>query len=152
MGIYREAFFQAVSNSSWAHEGYLVAAQIKQDDELLAELERLSISFGIGIIHLDVDDIDSSSVLFHAKSKSQLDWETMNKLSDRNEEFSKFIQDVKIDLESKRIHRAEYDDILDDPERYIKRSRNKMSCDGKRGCRPDESPFVLIDCRQLRHS
>lgn len=120
-GNYREAFFQAVSNSSWAHEGYLVAAEIKQDDELLAELERLSMSFGIGIIYLDVDDIDSSSVLFHAKSKSYLDWETMNKLSDQNGEFSKFIQDVKIDLESKRIHRAEYDPIIDDLERYIKK-------------------------------
>ena len=26
-GNYRESFFQAVSNSSWAHEGYLVAAE-----------------------------------------------------------------------------------------------------------------------------
>ena len=39
---YREAFFQAVSNSSWAHEGYLVAADITQDDDLLAEYQRLS--------------------------------------------------------------------------------------------------------------
>ncbi|MHC4168133.1 MAG: HTH domain-containing protein, partial [Planctomycetota bacterium] len=46
---YRESFFQAVSNSSWAHEGYLVAAEVTQDDDLLAELERLSASFGIGI-------------------------------------------------------------------------------------------------------
>ena len=54
-GNYREAFFQAVSNSSWAHEGYLVAAEILQDDEFLSELERLSLSFGIGIIHLDLN-------------------------------------------------------------------------------------------------
>ena len=57
-GNYREAYFQAVSNSSWAHEGYLVAAHILQDDEFLAELERLASSFGIGIIHLDPSDID----------------------------------------------------------------------------------------------
>lgn len=31
-GNYREAYFQAVSNSSWAHEGYLVASEIKQDE------------------------------------------------------------------------------------------------------------------------
>ncbi len=120
-GNYRESFFQAVSNSSWAHEGYLVAAQIKQDDELLAELERLSMSFGIGIIHLDLDDIDSSLVLFHAKSRNNLDWETMNKLSEQNPDFHKFIQDVKIDLEARRIHRAEYDSILDNPDNYIKK-------------------------------
>ncbi len=29
----REAFFQAVSNSSWAHEGYLVAADILTDED-----------------------------------------------------------------------------------------------------------------------
>jgi len=51
-GNYREAYFQAVSNSSWAHEGYLVAIHIKQDDEFLAELERLASSFGIGLYNL----------------------------------------------------------------------------------------------------
>jgi hypothetical protein len=56
---YRESFFQALSNSSWAHEGYLVAADIKQDDELMSELSRLTSSFGIGIIQLDLEDIDS---------------------------------------------------------------------------------------------
>ena len=56
---YRESFFQAVSNSSWVHEGYLVAAEILQDDDLLSELERLASSFGIGIIHLDLSDIDA---------------------------------------------------------------------------------------------
>ena len=45
----REAFFQAVSNSSWAHEGYLVAADISTDEDFVAELRRLSGSFGVGI-------------------------------------------------------------------------------------------------------
>jgi hypothetical protein len=31
----REAFFQAVSNSSWANEGYLVAADISTDEDFL---------------------------------------------------------------------------------------------------------------------
>jgi len=31
---YRAFFFQAVSNSSWANEGYLATAQLKQDDDL----------------------------------------------------------------------------------------------------------------------
>ena len=35
----RESFFQAVSNSSWANEGYLVSANEIQDDELLSELK-----------------------------------------------------------------------------------------------------------------
>ena len=60
---YREFFFQAVSNSSWANEGYLVAAEIIQDDELLSELECLSIAFGIGIIQLDITDIDALNIV-----------------------------------------------------------------------------------------
>ncbi|MCK5305752.1 MAG: hypothetical protein KAJ66_01315 [Candidatus Omnitrophica bacterium] len=45
----------------------------------------------------------------------------MNKLCAQNKDFKKFIQDVKIDLESKRMHKSEYDKIIDDPEEYIKK-------------------------------
>jgi uncharacterized protein len=117
---YRESYFQAVSNSSWAHEGYLVAAEVLQDDDFLAELERLAASFGIGIIHLDPADIDSSSVLYPARVKGTLDWETINKLCDQNPDFEKFVEDVKIDFESKRIHRAEYDEVIRDPVQYAR--------------------------------
>lgn len=47
----REYYFQAVSNSSWAHEGYLVA--LKVEEELYEELRRLNNAFGIGIIRLN---------------------------------------------------------------------------------------------------
>lgn len=120
-GNYRESYFQAVSNSSWGNEGYLVASMILQDDDFFSELERLTLSFGIGIIHLDLQDFDSSSILFPAVPKANLDWETMNKLCAQNEDFKKFIQDIKIDFEAKRIHKAEYDKIIDDPEEYIKK-------------------------------
>jgi len=119
-GNYREAYFQAVSNSSWAHEGYLVAAEILQDDEFLAELERLASSFGIGIIHLDPADIDSSSILYPARGRDSLDWETINKLCEQNSDFEKFLQDVKIDFESKRIHRSEFDEVVKDIRKYIR--------------------------------
>ena len=118
-GNYREAYFQAVSNSSWAHEGYLVAAEILQDDDFLAELERLAASFGIGIIQLDLSDIDASSVLYPARVRGSLDWETINKLCEQNRDFEKFVDDVKIDFESKRIHKSEYDDVIKNPAQYI---------------------------------
>jgi len=117
---YREAYFQAVSNSSWAHEGYLVATHILQDDDFLAELERLASSFGIGIIHLDPRDIDGSTILYPARVRDILDWETINKLCEQNGDFEKFLQDVRIDFESKRIHRAEYDEVLKDIGKYIR--------------------------------
>lgn len=113
---YREAFFQAVSNSSWAHEGYLVAVDVMQDNDFLAELERLASSFGIGVIQLDPTSIDDSRIVYPARLKTMLDWEAINKLCEQNRDFSQFLQDVKIDFESKRIHRSEYDEILSDSE------------------------------------
>lgn len=118
---YRESFFQAVSNSSWAHEGYLVAASIVQDDDFLAELERLASSFGIGIIHLKPDDIDASEIVYPARINESLDWETINKLCEQNSDFEKFLLDVKIDFESRRIHKSEYDEVLQDIDAYIEK-------------------------------
>ncbi len=77
----REAFFQAVSNSSWANQGYLVAANISDDEEFMDELSRLSSAFEIGVIRMDVEDPDSSEILYPAEFRDQLDWETINKLS-----------------------------------------------------------------------
>jgi hypothetical protein len=117
---YREYFFQAVSNSSWANEGYLVTCAIQQDDNLLSELERLASSFGIGIIILDLNDIDSSKVLFPAHTKDYLDWETMNKLCEQNTNYETFIDDVQRDYSGRKIHPSEYDSVIKDPEEYIK--------------------------------
>ena len=107
----REAFFQAVSNSSWAHEGYLCAAAISEDEEFLSEIKRLSGSFGIGIINLDTSDPDASRVIFPAKQKENLDWESMNKLC-INEDFKNFLRRIKNDLTSKEIRKEQYDKIL----------------------------------------
>ena len=77
----RASYFQAVSNSSWAHEGYLVAADIVTDEDFRDELRRLSASFGIRIIELDIEDPNSSSVLVPARERDALDWEALNKLT-----------------------------------------------------------------------
>lgn len=126
-GNYREYFFQAVSNSSWANEGYLVAAKIAEDDELLNELERLTTSFGIGLIELDVEDIDSSRVIFHATKRKELDWETMNKLSDMNKDFKKFIKDVTDTSITSSIHTSAYDAVSTDIETLIAKMLKKES-------------------------
>lgn len=42
----------------------------------------------------------------------------MNKLSDLNDKFKRFMQDIKIDFDSKRIHKSEYDEIITDPNEY----------------------------------
>lgn len=116
---YRAYFFQAVSNSSWANEGYLVTTKIKQDDDLFAELERLSNAFGIGLILLDLNDIDSSKVLLNAKHKNALDWELMNKLCEQNPDFESFIDNITKDYKIQRINQNLYDSIIIEPEDYI---------------------------------
>lgn len=107
-GNLRESFFQAVSNSSWANEGYLVARIIPKDEEFLSELERLSNSFNIGIIEINMEDPDSSVILFPAKYKSELDWDTINKLSRENPGFKEFLKRVKVDHSQKDIIEKKY--------------------------------------------
>lgn len=111
-GNLRESFFQTVSNSSWANESYLVASEISQEPDFRDELLRLSTSFGIGVIQLNIEDPHSSEIIFPAKFKETLDWETINKLT-MNSDFKEFISTVKIDITSKKVHKKEYDPIQD---------------------------------------
>lgn len=87
----KEAFFQAVSNSSWANFGYLVAFEFA--DTLAEEMERLSQSFGIGIIELNSNPFQSK-LRFPAKLR-ELDFKTIDKLCVNNEFFRKFIDQVE---------------------------------------------------------
>ncbi|CAL2085251.1 HTH domain-containing protein [Tenacibaculum sp. 190524A02b] len=87
----KKCFFQAVSNSSWANFGYLVAFDISKN--LLDEMERLHQSFGIGIIELKANPYESD-VLFPAKFK-ELDFKTIDKLCEINPAFKTFIEQAK---------------------------------------------------------
>ncbi len=107
----RESFFQTVSNSSWANESYLVAAEISEDEDFINELTRLSSSFGIGVIHLDIEDPNSTKIILPSKPKDNLDWETINKLA-MNKDFEEFLKRIKVDITSKEIRKEKYDKIL----------------------------------------
>lgn len=107
----REAFFQTVSNSSWANESYLVAANISNDSEFLEELKRLSAAFGIGIIKLDIEEPDDCSTIFPAKFKTELEWDTVNKLIEENPDFKEFISDINACITSNRIYNTAYDKV-----------------------------------------
>jgi hypothetical protein len=87
----KKAYFQAVSNSSWANFGYLVAFEFS--DSLIEEMERLNQSFGIGIIELNSNPY-RSKVLFPAKSR-ELDFKTIDKLCKINKDFEKFIEQTE---------------------------------------------------------
>lgn len=107
----RESFFQAVSNSSWAHEGYLAASNIDESDELHEELSRLSGSFGIGVINLDLEDPQASQIIFPAKAKETIDWDGANKLAKENPDFRNFLANVRIDISNAHAHPSEFDPV-----------------------------------------
>lgn len=117
----RESFFQAVSNSSWANEGYLVAVKYSDESEFTDEMQRLNNSFGIGFIKLNVSQIEQSEILLPAKSKEKIDWETVDRLVEENDDFRDFILHVSQDISVSNI-RGTYDKVLDDSEfeTYIK--------------------------------
>ena len=83
----KEYFFQALSNSSWANYGYLVAFEISED--VMEEMARLNRPFGIGVIKLSPYS-DDTAVLFSAR-KNELDYYTIDKLCRMNPDFKSFI-------------------------------------------------------------
>jgi len=112
----RSAFFQCVSNSTWANESYLVAAKLSDDEEFIDELKRLCTSFGIGVIRLDLLNPNASDIVYSAKFKENLDWDMVNKLSRMNKDFKTFLERVNKDLASKEIIEERYDKFLSDDE------------------------------------
>lgn len=112
LGNLRESFFQAVSNSSWANEGYLAASIIDDRAAFMDELRRLSNSFGIGVIELDLEDPEASEIVLPAKTRLEIDFEAANKLAKENSDFASFLRNVQIDVSCGHPHPSEYDPIL----------------------------------------
>lgn len=117
----REYYFQAVSNSSWANEGYLVTLNIEDDSTLLDEIRRLNNAFGIGIIKLNANNIYESEILFPAQVRTDIDWETANRLAKENIDFRTFLSDMSEDIKLGKV-KSNYDEILspDEIDSYIK--------------------------------
>ncbi|MFT2639644.1 HTH domain-containing protein [Helicobacter pylori] len=112
----KESYFQAVSNSSWANEGYLVVKNI--DDEVLGELRRLNQSFGIGVIKLE-SEISNSKILLPARER-EIDILTLNMLVEQSPvDFKPFMTDINTQIEKgldTPIEMKSFDKVLDDEE------------------------------------
>ena len=87
----KKSYFQAVSNSSWANRGYLVALDINTN--LYSELERLNKAFGIGIIKLHSNPFESQ-ILFQS-SYRELYYQTIDKLSNINGKYEDIIEQIE---------------------------------------------------------
>ncbi len=115
----RECYFQAISNSSWANEGYLVGRHIDtHNPQLMDLLKRLHASFGIGVIDLRTDE-DKSTILLNAKYKEKIDYTVALELSEKNEEFSGFLKSVvDYDPKNQNRYKDEFDEIKKKEELY----------------------------------
>ncbi|UOS62654.1 COG2958 family protein [Helicobacter pylori] len=115
----RKYYFQAISNSSWANEGYLVGHHIATHDlKLMDLLKRLHASFGIGVIDLRTDE-DKSTILLNAKYKEKIDYTVALELSEKNEEFSGFLKSVvDYDPKNQNRYKDEFDEIKKKEELY----------------------------------
>ncbi|RVY78740.1 HTH domain-containing protein [Helicobacter pylori] len=119
----KASYFQAVSNSSWANEGYLVVFDI--DYEVLNELRRLSQSFGIGVIKLE-SEISNSKILLPAKER-EIDIPTLNMLIEQSpKDFEPFMANINKQIEKGLDTAVDmgnfFDEALDDEamQKYIK--------------------------------
>ncbi|MFP5952959.1 HTH domain-containing protein [Helicobacter pylori] len=119
----KESYFQAVSNSTWANEGYLIVKNIKED--VLDELRRLNQSFGIGVIKLE-SEISNSKILLPAKER-EIDIPTLNMLVKQSpKDFEPFIEKINKQIEKGLDTAVDmgnfFDEVLDDEamQKYIK--------------------------------
>ncbi|GAA6939340.1 COG2958 family protein [Helicobacter pylori] len=115
----RECYFQAISNSSWANEGYLVGHHIDtHNPKLMDLLKRLHASFGIGVIDLRTDE-DKSAILLNAKYKEKIDYTVASELSEKNPKFSGFLKSVvDYDPKNQNRYKDEFDEVKKKEELY----------------------------------
>lgn len=103
----RSSFFQAVSNSSWANEGYLVATSISTSD-VEDELRMLSALHGIGVILLTPENPTESEILLPARRRTEVDWQSINRIVNENADFKNFIELVSIYYQTGRIRTQDW--------------------------------------------
>jgi hypothetical protein len=112
----KKAFFQAVSNSSWANYGYLVALDFSGG--LTEEMERLNQSFGIGIIELNANPY-KSRVLFQPQHRD-LDFKTIDKLCKIKKEFEQFIEQIeKLMTSEERYYKSTQKELAEFCDKYF---------------------------------
>ena len=106
-----EAYFQAVSNSTWANYGYLVVEDYENERVFLENLSRLNNAYGIGLIKLDIEDPSNSEIIISARHNEIADINFMNFLSTSNSDFHSLINSTIKTIEEKKIDLNSFDEI-----------------------------------------
>ena len=90
----RETYYQAVSNSSWSHFGYLVAKDI-EGSETTSELRMLYAMHGIGVIRLDTENPSESQIIIPARERTDIEWNMCNRLASENKDFKDVVKRLR---------------------------------------------------------
>lgn len=106
-----EAYFQAVSNSSWANYGYLVVEDLDMNKKFLENLIRLNNGYGIGVIKLNLNNPVNSEIIISARQRDIVDINFMNFLSASNNDFYNFVKNVIDIIDTKKIKPKVFDEI-----------------------------------------
>lgn len=106
----RKSFFQAVSNSSWANEGYLVGTSIS-DSSVEQELRMLSALHGIGVIILNPENPTESEMVLPANVRHEVDWQSVNRILVENEDFKEYIELVSNYYQTGRFREKDWNKI-----------------------------------------
>ena len=103
----RTSFFQAVSNSSWSNEGYLVATKIS-DNATEKELRMLSALHGIGVILLNIENPTESEMMLPSRTRSEVDWESVNRILQENDDFKNYIDLVSTYYQTGKVRTKDW--------------------------------------------
>lgn len=111
-GQVREAYFQAVSNCSWANFGYLVTTQLI--GEAQKEVEILANRYGIGVIQLNYLNPPESNVIIPARENDNIDWAIADKINKINDDFRKYTASIvfytnNYDSKDRAIQKKDWD-------------------------------------------
>lgn len=106
----RKSFFQAVSNSSWANEGYLVATSIS-DSSVEQELRMLSSLHGIGVILLNPENPSESEMMLPSKPRPEVDWQSVNRILVENVDFKDYIELVSTYYQTGRVRARDWNKL-----------------------------------------
>lgn len=106
----RMSFFQAVSNSSWANEGYLVATNIANNID--QELRMLSALHGIGVILLNPENPSESEIFLPAIARPEIDWQSVNRIVVENDDFKNFVDLVSTYYQTGRTRSQDWNRVL----------------------------------------
>ncbi len=103
-GNVRKSFFQAVSNSSWANYAYLVATGL--DSAVESELQMLAGLHGVGVLILNTQSLFDSQILIPSRERNNIDWLSVNRITEENKDFESFIDQVGIYIQTGRVTKS----------------------------------------------